>query len=83
MDLLNTYTLKLLNSVDLVLKRTIPTFIHSTRNYKYNAIADVHTLKITISPTKFSQSVFISHFLVTDLNGGDSSASVITPFPAG
>jgi hypothetical protein len=49
----------------------------------YNAIADLHTLQITTAQATSSQSVFTSRFLVTDLNNGDSSASVFTPLPAG
>jgi hypothetical protein len=49
----------------------------------YNAIADLHTLQITKAHAKSAQSAFSSHFLVTDLNNGDSSASMLTPLPAG
>jgi hypothetical protein len=45
----------------------------------YNAIADLHNLLITSA----HDSVFTSRFLVTGLNNEDSSASVVTPFPAG
>jgi hypothetical protein len=45
----------------------------------YSAIADLHTLQITRAHTKPSQSAVTSHFLVTDLNNGDSSASVVMP----
>jgi hypothetical protein len=49
----------------------------------YNDIADLHTLQITRAHVKFSQSAFTSRFLVTDLNNVDSSASAVTPLPAG
>jgi hypothetical protein len=49
----------------------------------YNAIADCHILQITRAHAKSSQSDFTSRFLVTDLNSGDSSASVLTSFSAG
>jgi hypothetical protein len=49
----------------------------------YNAMANLHILKITRAHGKFCQSAFNGRFLVTDLNNGDSSASVITPLPAG
>jgi hypothetical protein len=48
----------------------------------YNAITDLHTLQITRAHAKSSQSAFTSHFLVTDLNNGHSSASVVKPLPA-
>jgi hypothetical protein len=44
----------------------------------YNAIADLHTLQITRAHVKSSQSSFTSRFLVTDLNNGDTSSSVLT-----
>jgi hypothetical protein len=49
----------------------------------YNPVADFHTLQITRAHAKSSHSTFTSSFLVTDLNNGDSSASVVTPLPAG
>jgi hypothetical protein len=49
----------------------------------HNAIADIYILQITREHTKPSQSAFTSRFLVMDLNNGDSSASVVTPLPAG
>jgi hypothetical protein len=42
-----------------------------------NAIANLHNLPITTANAKPSQSVFTSRFPVTDLNNGDSSASVL------
>jgi hypothetical protein len=48
----------------------------------YGAIANLHTLQITIVHAKSSQSVFTSRFLVTDLNNGDSSTSVLMSLPA-
>jgi hypothetical protein len=45
---------------------------HNSELQVISAIADLHTLQITSSPTR---SVFNSRFLVTDLNIGDSSAS--------
>jgi hypothetical protein len=45
----------------------------------YNTIAYPHTLQITTTHAKPSQSAsFTSRFLVSDLNNGDSSASVLT-----
>jgi hypothetical protein len=51
----------------------------------YSAIVHLHTLEITASSTETSPacSVFTSHFLVMAFNSEDSSASVLTPFPAG
>jgi hypothetical protein len=49
----------------------------------YKAIADLHTLHSTRVHCKSSQYVFTSRFLITDLNNGDSSDSVVTPLPAG
>jgi hypothetical protein len=48
----------------------------------HNAIAD-HTLQIAVANTKSSpaRSVFNSHFLVTDINSGDSSAFRVQVFP--
>jgi hypothetical protein len=48
----------------------------------YGAIANLHTLQITRAHAKPSQSAFIRRSLVTDLNSGDSSTSVLTPLPA-
>jgi hypothetical protein len=42
-----------------------------------NTIADLHTLQITTAHAKSSQSAFTSHFPVTDLNRGGSSATVL------
>jgi hypothetical protein len=47
------------------------------------AIAGLHNLQITRAHAKSSQSTFTSLFLVRDINDGDSSASVVTRFPAG
>jgi hypothetical protein len=55
-------------------------WIYWPRTSNYNAIANLHTLKITKAHAKSSQFVFTSRFLVTDLNIGDSSASVLMPF---
>jgi hypothetical protein len=44
----------------------------------YNAIAYLRTLQITTAHAKPSQSDFTSRLLVTDLNNGDSSASLLT-----
>jgi hypothetical protein len=50
----------------------------------YSDIADLHTLQISTAHAKpQSFIVFPSRCLVTDLNNGDSSASVLTPLPAG
>jgi hypothetical protein len=54
------------------LEMDLLTLIHTTRNI-YKAIADLH---------KVFSVCFTSRFLVTDLNNGDSSASVVTPLPA-
>jgi hypothetical protein len=48
-----------------------------------NAIAVLHTLQNTRAHAKSSQSAFTSRLLVTDLNIGNSSASVLTSLPAG
>jgi hypothetical protein len=42
-----------------------------------------HTSQITRAHAKYSQSALTSCFLVTDLNNGDSSATVLTSLPAG
>jgi hypothetical protein len=48
----------------------------------YTRLGTTSTYKaITRAQAKSSQSVFTSRFLVTDLNNGDSSASVVTPLP--
>jgi hypothetical protein len=44
----------------------------------YNRFIDSCTLRITRTHSKSSQSALTSHFLVTDLDSGDSSASVVT-----
>jgi hypothetical protein len=49
----------------------------------YSAISNVHTLQITRACTKSSERAFTSRFLVTDLNTGDSSASVLASLRAG
>jgi hypothetical protein len=49
----------------------------------YSAIANLHTLQITRAHAKPSQSAFTSCFLVTDLNNGDSSASVLMSLLSG
>jgi hypothetical protein len=49
----------------------------------YNAIVNLHILKITRVHAKSAQSASTSRFLVTDLNHGDSWASVLTSFPSG
>jgi hypothetical protein len=48
-----------------------------------NAIVDIHILQITRAHANSAQSAFTGRFLVTDLNNGDSSASVLTPLPPG
>jgi hypothetical protein len=51
---------------------------------KYSAIADLHTLHITIAHAKPQFFlVFPSRCLVPALNNRDSSTSVLTPLPAG
>jgi hypothetical protein len=50
----------------------------------YSAMADLRTLQIIrahANPQSFI--VFPSHCLVISFNNGDSSASVLTPLPAG
>jgi hypothetical protein len=42
-----------------------------------------HILHITRAHAKSSQFAFTIHFLVTDLNDGDSSASVLTSLLSG
>jgi hypothetical protein len=49
----------------------------------YCAIDNLHTLQITTAHAKASHSAFICRFPVTASNGGDSSASALTPLPAG
>jgi hypothetical protein len=49
----------------------------------YDAIANLYTLQITEAHATSSQSAFTSRFLVTDLNNGDSSASLFTSLPTG
>jgi hypothetical protein len=49
----------------------------------YDIIANLHTLQITTAHIKPSQSVFTSCFPVTDLNNGDSLASVFTSLLSG
>jgi hypothetical protein len=46
----------------------------------YNTVADFHS---TDHSMLSSQSAFTSHYLVMNLNIGDSSASVVTLMPAG
>jgi hypothetical protein len=50
----------------------------TTSNYSANA--NLHTLQITRAHAESSQS-FTSHFLVTNLNNGDSSASMLMSLP--
>jgi hypothetical protein len=57
------------------------TRLGTTRISTYKAIAGLHTLQITRAHAKSSQSPFSSHFLATDVNNGDSSASVLTSLP--
>jgi hypothetical protein len=49
----------------------------------YSTTANLHTLQITAASTKSSPacSVFNSHFLVIDVNSGDSSAFPAQVFP--
>jgi hypothetical protein len=57
----------------------LTTYTHNSQLQALNtAVADLHALRITTAHAKSSQSAFTSRFLVTDLNKGDSSASVIT-----
>jgi hypothetical protein len=49
----------------------------------YSVIAKLHTSQNTREHARSSQSDFTSRFLVTDLNRGDSAASVLTSLPAG
>jgi hypothetical protein len=43
----------------------------------YKAIVNLHTLQITRAHVKSSQSAFSSRFLITHLNNGDTSSSVL------
>jgi hypothetical protein len=43
-----------------------------------NVIANFHTLQSTTTCNKFSQSAFTSRFPATDLNNGDSLATVLS-----
>jgi hypothetical protein len=61
--------------------RHLYTQVVTTSNY--GAIADLHTLQITRAHAKSSQPAYTSCFLVTDLNIGDSSASVLMSLPTG
>jgi hypothetical protein len=51
----------------------------------YNKIAYLHNLQITRAHTTYfpACSVFNSRFRVTVSDSGDTSASALTPFPAG
>jgi hypothetical protein len=51
--------------------------------FNYSAITCIHTLQITRAHAKSSQFAVTSRFLVTNLNNGDSSASMLTSLPAG
>jgi hypothetical protein len=57
------------------------TRLGTTNNY--SAIADLHTSQFTRAHAMSSQSAFSSRFLVTDLNNGDSSPSIVTPLSPG
>jgi hypothetical protein len=59
----------------------IYTRLGTTSNY--SATANLHILLITRAHAKSSQSAFTSRFLVTDLQRGDPSASVLTSLSAG
>jgi hypothetical protein len=48
----------------------------------YGATANLHTLQITKAHAKSFLSTFTSRFLVTNLNNGERSASVLTSLPA-
>jgi hypothetical protein len=49
----------------------------------YNALVNLHTLQITRAHVMSSQFAFSSRFLATNLNNGDSSASVLTSLLSG
>jgi hypothetical protein len=49
----------------------------------YNTIANFHNFQITTARAKPSESASTSRFLVTYLNNGDSSASVLTSLLSG
>jgi hypothetical protein len=49
----------------------------------YSAVANLHTLQVNTAHAKTSQYAFTSRFPVTDLNDGDSSASVLTSLLSG
>jgi hypothetical protein len=49
----------------------------------YSVTANLHNLQMTTAQAKSSRFALISIFLVTDLNNGDSSASMVKPLPDG
>jgi hypothetical protein len=64
----------------LVLSRVSVT-IDGVSIQHWNAIANHHTLQITIAHAKPSQSAFTSRFPVTDLNTGDSTSVLTSLLP--
>jgi hypothetical protein len=58
--------------------------LHIGTTGNHGAITDLHTLQIPTEHAKPRSFIaFHSHCFVTALNNGDSSASVLTPLPAG
>jgi outer membrane receptor for monomeric catechols len=60
---------------------TTYTYDSELRTSNYSATDNLHTLHMTTAHAKSSQSAFTSRFLVTDLNNGDSSVSVVKLLP--
>jgi hypothetical protein len=63
----------------------LTTYTHESELQAITTLADLRTLQITSTTAhaKSSQSAFSSRYPVTDLNDGDSSASVLTPLLSG
>jgi hypothetical protein len=53
----------------------------TTNNYSATAISTIH--RSPQHPLSLLQLASTDHFLTTNFNNGDSSASVMTPLPAG
>jgi hypothetical protein len=65
----------------LVIEFTGP--LQAVTTIKYNRFTYPRSFLIIRTHAKSSESTFTSRFLLTDLNTKDSSASVVTPLPAG
>jgi hypothetical protein len=61
----------------------LTTYIHNLELQANTVLSLIYTLYKSLEHTPSLLSAFTSHFLVTDLNNGDSSASVVTPLSAG